>query len=372
MAIGIASAAAQAEQPANASASPPLRVATFNVNLSRDGPGLLLRDIMAGDAAVQAVARIIAHVAPDVLLLQKVDFDHGQIALGAFADLIRAKGHDLPHRFALRPNSGIQTGLDMDGDGRMNTPDDAQGFGAFAGAGGMALLSRLPVDPAGVRDFSAVLWRDLPEALLPQRDGQPFPSARAFEVQRLSSTGHWEVPLLLPGGGSLRVLAWYASPPVFGGREQRNRLRNHDETMFWVQLLDGALLAPLRLAPPQAPFVLMGGANLDPQDGNGIHAAMRRLLNHPALQDPAPRSAGALSAADRVGLGDRGLHTVDWTAGTGPGTLRVSYVLPSAGLRVLDAGVFWPAPDDPLHPLLGDHADPPTRHRLVWVDLALP
>jgi len=42
-------------------------------------------------------------------------------------------------------------------------------------------------------------------------------------------------------------------------------------------------------------------------------------------------------------------------------------VLPSADWSVADAGVFWPAPDTPGH----TEALAASRHRLVWVDLAL-
>ena len=66
-------------------------------------------------------------------------------------------------------------------------------------------------------------------------------------------------------------------------------------------------------------------------------------------------------------IGDPALDTVDWSDDTGPGNLRVSYVLPDAGLKVTDSGVFWPLPDDPLYELLRDGP----RHRLVWVDLEL-
>ncbi len=348
--------------------APTLRLATFNVNLSRRGPGLLLRDLIRGDPAAETVADIIAHVAPDVLLLTKFDYDHGGAALTAFAEVLNGAGQPMPHAFALRPNTGMQTGLDLIGDRRRNTPDDAQGYGAFAGGAGMALLSRLPIDTQAARDFSAFLWADLPEARLPRRDGALFPNAEVFEIQRLSTTGHWDVPVILPDGGRLSVLGWYASPPVFGGREGRNRLRNHDETRFWTHLLDGAL----PYAPPEPPFVLMGDSNLDPHDGDGLHAAMAALLAHPALQDPQPRSAGAVAAADRERAGDPALHTTDWRGGRGPGNLRVDYVLPSTDLHVTGAGVFWPAPDDPLAELLGDPGDPPTRHRLVWGDVALP
>ena len=67
--------------------------------------------------------------------------------------------------------------------------------------------------------------------------------------------------------------------------------------------------------------------------------------------------------------GDPALDTADWSDETGPGNLRVSYVLPDKRLQVIDAGVFWPASNDPLRNLItGEGA---ARHRLVWVDLVL-
>ena len=49
------------------------------------------------------------------------------------------------------------------------------------------------------------------------------------------------------------------------------------------------------------------------------------------------------------------------------GNLRVDYVLPSAGLKVTGAGVFWPVEGEPGAALI-DASD----HRLVWVDVVLP
>lgn len=345
-----------------------VRVATYNAALTRDGPGLLLHDLLSGrDKQALAAARVVAAARADVLVITRIDYDHGLVALSAFADLVAEAGLDYPHRFALRPNSGWQTGRDMVGDGRIGTPDDAQGWGRFAGAGGMAILSRWPIATAGVRDFSGFLWRDLPGAMLPMRDGQPFPSAGVFAHQRLASVGKWEVPVRLPWGETLRVLAFYASPPVFGGPEGRNALRNHDEVRFWNALLDGALPMP----PPVPPFVLAGDANLDPLDGDGLHGAILGLLAHPAVQDPGPRSAGAIHAQgprDRDHRGDPALDTTHWDSARLPGNLRVDYVLPSADLSVLDAGVLWPAPGAPL----AAEAAAASRHRLVWVDLAMP
>lgn len=346
-----------------------IRIATLNADLTRRGPGLLLRDILTGEWQVTGIARLIAHTRPDVLLITKFDYDHGNVALQAFAELLAREGHAMAHGFALRPNSGEYSGLDLSGDGRRNTPDDAQGYGQFAGAAGMAMLSRLPFAEEFVQDYSGFLWRDLPGSLIPMRDGLPFPSAEAHAVQRLSSSGHWNVPVVLPGGGRLHLLAYHATPPLFGGREERNRRRNHDETRFWHLLLDGALPFP----SPAPPFVLLGDANLDPQDGDGMHEAMRALLAHPLIHDSEPRSVGGTEAAagplNARHRGEPALDTAHWQRDIGPGNLRVDYVLPSIGLDVTGAGVFWPPEGDPAHALLGDAAGQYTRHRLVWVDI---
>jgi hypothetical protein len=346
-----------------AAAADTLRIATWSAGLTRAGPGLLLRDIVAGEARVAAAARVIVAAAPDVLLLTGFDHDLDGVALTAFAVLLAAAGAEYPHRFAPAGNRGVQAGLDLDGDGRADGPGDAQGWGRFSGAGGMAVLSRLPLAP-GARDFSGFLWRDLPgggAAVL-------APDARA--VQRLHASGAWEVPVALPGGAVLRVLAFHATPPLFDGGDGRNLRRNADEAAFWRHLFDGAL----PLAPPAPPFVLMGNANLDPFDGAGDRAAIAALLAHPAVQDPAPASAGGAAAAAAQGganaghRGDPARDTADFRDAGGPGNLRVDYVLPSAELTVAGSGVLWPGPDDPLAAAV----EAAGRHRLVWVDIALP
>lgn len=352
-----------------ASAADSLRIATYNTELDRRGPGLLLRDIAKGqDPQVKAVVQVIAAAAPDIVLLQRIDYDIEIRALSALADALRAAGLDYPHLFALPPNRGMRTGVDLDGDGRTGRPGDAQGFGDFTGQGGMAILSRFPIEAEVVRDFSALLWADLPGATLPVWDGQPVLSAQARGVQRLSSTGHWDVPVQV-GGTVLHLLAFHATPPVFDGPEDRNGLRNRDELRLWPLYLDGALPGP---PPPEGRFVLLGDANLDPSDGDGRSAAMRTALADPRLSDPRPVSAGgplAAAAQGGVNVGQRGdpaLDTADWDD-DGPGNLRVDYALPSADLRVTGAGVFWPA-EGPM----ADTVAQASRHRLVWVDIALP
>lgn len=342
------------------SAADSLRVATYNVELERKGPGLLLRDMeRGGDAQIEAALRVIARVAPDVLALQGLDWDYDQVALTAFAELLAGAGAPYPHLFSARPNRGLASGLDLNGDGRLGGPEDGHGFGEFTGQGGMAVLSRFPIVTEDIRDLSAVLWRDLPDALLPTHpDGTPFPSEAALAAQRLSNTGHWIVPIALVDESRMALLTFQAVPPVFDGPEDQNGRRNHDEILIWRDVLDG------EYGPVPDRFVLAGGANLDPQDSDGLRSAIRTLLGDPRLQDPRPESPGGAAAEDQGHAGDSALDTVDWR---GPGRLRVDYVLPSAGWQVVDAGVYWPAPGQEGH----DDALAGSRHRLVWVDLAL-
>lgn len=335
-------------------------MAQLTIPLTRDGPGLLLRDILRGDdPQILALAALLQDVDPDILLLAGVDFDYENRAAIALKEVL-----GFPYHFAPEPNTGMATGLDMDGNGRLGEPRDSQGYGEFSGQAGLLLLSRYPIAADDVRDFSALLWKDLPGARLPELDGAPFPSEAALAAQRLSTTGHWDVGVDV-GGTPLRVMAWYATPPVFDGPEDRNGLRNADEARFWELYLEGQIGAP-----PGGAFVLMGAANLDPEDGDGRSEAMRSLLAHPALQDVRPRSAGGLAADAGEHTGDPALDTVDWDEPS-PGNLRVDYVLPSAGLDVVDAGVFWPAPDNPQAALLGEDGMTVSRHRLVWVDIEM-
>ncbi len=342
-----------------------LRLAFWRVDLSGRGPGYALRDIEAQSTAPLLKAQVIAHIAPDVLVLSGIDYDHGLATLGAFRDLIATQGQDFPFLYALPSNAGLQVTGQPVWSAYGGTADDAQGYGPYRGARALALLSRLPIDPDAVRDFSSFLWRDLPGALLPQ-----MPPER-LEIQRLSSTGHWDIPLLLSPERRLHLLIYQAGPPVFGPDALFNRNRNHDETAFWLAYLDHRLPLP----PPTAPVILLGGSNLDPYDGDGLHSAMRDLLAHPRLQDPAPASTGARRAAmTEQDLSHRGppeRDTVHWPQENGPGNLRVSYILPDARLRLRASGVFWPEPGSPEARLMGDPLAPPTPHRMVWVDLDL-
>ncbi|MDO6588768.1 endonuclease/exonuclease/phosphatase family protein [Yoonia sp. 1_MG-2023] len=316
-----------------ASLAETLRIATYAAPLSRAGPGLLLRDIEKGeDSQIAEIAQVITDIDPDVLVLTDIDYDRDGLALAAFAGLL---GADYAYQFAGPSNAGLPTGQDLDGNNHLGEARDAQGYGTFSGDGGIAILSQFPLGE--VTDLSDILWRDLPGATLP-----PMP-ADVAAVQRLSSTSHWIVPVML-ADGPVHVLAFAATPPVFDGPEDRNGLRNRDELRLWTHVFDGAY------GPPPSSFVIAGNANLDPLAGDGLRSAMAAFLADPRLQDPLP-----------------GIATAAWSDRPELGALRVSYVLPSQDWRVVDAGVYMPAPDDPS---LLDRSLGAGPHWLVWVDIA--
>lgn len=335
-------------------------MATWHVELTRKGPGLLLHDMNRGAPDIDAVVAGIATTAPDILLLTGIDWDHGGLALAALSARLSASGHPMAHAHAPPQNAGVDSGADLDGDGRAGTPDDAQGWGRFTGQAAMAVLSRWPIDAGAALDLSRVLWRDLPGALLADDTGAPILTDAALAVQRLSSVAHWALPVDTPQG-RVTLLTIAATPPVFDGPEDRNGRRNHDEAALWLAWLDGALPDP----PTDTPVILLGKLNADPFDGDARRGALRRLLSHPRLQDAAPASdTGRALAATQGGVnatqrGDPAQDTADW-ADDGPGNLRSSYILPDRALTVTGAGLYW-APSGGDGPL--------PRNALVWVDL---
>ncbi len=336
-----------------------LRVATYDVGLARSGPGLLLADLRAPEPKpdIAAALAVIRAVRPDILLLNGFDHDFRGVALDAFRGRLAAgaEGIDYPFTYAPPVNAGVDSGFDLDGDGHLRRAGDALGWGRFPGQGGMALLSRAPIDAEASHAFRAFRWADLPGARLPRRaDGTQVVDAEAAALLPLSSRAHWDVAVVLPGGERLRILASNPTPPLFDGPERFNFLRNADEIGFWTRYLDGATFVDDagRAARLEGAFVLLGNLNTDPAAGAGDRAALAGLLARPALVDPAPVSAGA--GRDTARIGERGL--------------RLDYALPARGLALVGAGVFWPAPGAPLADLVAEGP----AHRLVWVDLDVP
>ena len=327
----------------------------------------MLRDILKGnDPQIAAVIEVIVAADADVLVLTDFDYDAQLYALSQLAEALAKRGADYPYRFASLPNTGMPTGLDLNKNGKLGEAQDAQGFGWFQGQGGVAVLSRLPFGE-GFRDFSDMLWADFPRADLPAINGRPYYSASEMRQLRLASTVLWQLPIRLTPERQIDLLIFYATTPVFDGREDRNGKRNADQMRFWSLFLDG------EFGPFADEFVLAGDANLDPNDGAGESYVMRRLLDHRLVNDPEQIGAGGAEAmqtgANAAQKTPAAQDTASWASIGGPGNLRVDYVLPSRSLRVLRSGVFWPSATQPLAGVDQETVTRASSHRLVWVDV---
>lgn len=359
-----------------------IRFQTFNASLNRSRAGQLVTDLSTPDNAQAAtVAEIIQRTRPDVLLLNEFDYVPGNAAIDLFRDNYLEVAHHgaepIHYRYAyVAPsNTGVPSGFDLDDNGTVGGGNDAYGFGEFEGQYGMAVLSRYPIDTRAVRTFQHFLWKDMPGNLMPTG----FYSPEEQQALRLSSKSHWDLPIRVGRHQTVHFLVSHPTPPTFDGAEDRNGARNHDEIRFWADYVSGARYVYDDRGrrgglPRGARFVIAGDQNSDPVDGDSVDGAIQQLIDHPRIQDPLPTSAGGPEAAARQGganaahLGDPAYDTADF-ADTQPGNLRADYVLPSRGLRVQDAGVFWPVPSDPLSRLTGEFPFPSSDHRAVWVDV---
>jgi len=372
--------ASAGSRPAAAADGTPVRVAVFNIReLGREKLDAVDADGRGTHAQLRRAAEIIQRIAPEVLLVNEIDFDAGKRA-NARLFLERylrvgqrgQQGIDYPYLFFEPVNTGEPTGLDLDHDGRRDGPADSYGFGNYPGQYGMALYSRLPIDADGARTFRLLPWHTVPGHLMPDGQGGK-PSWYSPEVAaklRLSSKSHWDVPITV-GGATLHLLASHPTPPVFDGDEDRNGRRNFDEIRLWADYLSGGERAACLVddrgqhaaLPETASFVILGDLNADPFNDETPYGstAIGQLLNHPRVRDPKPRSDGGRRAAGPYD-GPKELRTSAWG--------RLDYVLPSRDLKVVDAGVFWPGPDDPLRDLVDGEAAA-SDHHLVWVDVVI-
>lgn len=360
-----------------------IRFATFNASLYRDKAGQLISELEGGQLEqARRIAAILRTVRPDVVLLNEFDHDEEGKAVRIFCEqYLNVAGEggeplEYLHRFTAPVNTGVDSGMDLNQDGKVALPDDGFGFGRHPGQYGMVVLSRLPFDPGQVRTFQEFLWKDLPEANLPinPQNNQPWYPAEVQDKLRLSSKSHWDVPIQA-GQGIIHFLVCHPTPPVFDGPEDRNGCRNQDEILFWAGYISNPT-GPFRDdqgktggLPTDSRFVIAGDLNADPQDGDSRGAPTQKLLEHPLVRDPHPTSEGAVEAAEKQAGANR-KHKGPAAEDTGdfndrnPGNLRIDYVLPSANLPVTGGGVFWPRIGEPGQAWIGA-----TDHRLVWLDL---
>ena len=360
-----------------------VRIATFNVAMGLEESGQLGRALGSdNDPRLRQVAAILQKVRPDIVLLNEFDFDPAVDAATLFNNNYLAHGQDpihYPYHFRAPVNTGMDSGLDLDGDGETGGPGDAWGFGQFPGQYGMLLLSRYPPDPARSRSFGNFPWSALPGARRPiNPDGSPFHPDEVWHQLRLSSKSHWDLPIDIDGR-ELHLLAHHPTPPVFDGPEDRNGLRNFDEIRFWLDYTqpggadyivdDEGVSGGIE---PGASFVIAGDFNADPLDGDSVENAIGQLL-HANWIDSAcvPLSTGAEEAALVQGgsnaeqRGDPAADTSDFNDKF-TGNLRLDYLLPASALPTSACGVFWPARGEAGHQWV-EVSD----HRLVWLDISL-
>jgi hypothetical protein len=277
---------------------------------------------------------------------------------------------DYAHAYQPRCNTGVASGLDLDGDGHSEGPGDAWGFGAFAGQYCFAVFSRFPLATDRARTFATLRWAQLPDHRMPVGF---WSDAIAAQV-RLSSKTHLDLPVEI-GDARVHLLVHHPTPPVFDGPEDRNGRRNHDEIRLMAEIVGNAtwLVDDAGVAggvPAEEAFVIFGDANADPQDGDSMPGAIAQLLDHPRVDASfVPQSAGAVEKAAKDGgvnaqhRGAPAHDTADFSD-RASGNLRVDYVLPSCELEVTGGGVFWPTEGDP-HAALASVSD----HHAVWLDL---
>lgn len=311
---GLAGAALAGSTASRASASDrrrSVRFATFNASLNRGTQGALITDLSTpGNIQAQNVAETIQRVDPDIVLINEFDYDENGTSVGLFLRNYLAVGHNgskpirFPYHFTAPVNTGVASGVDLDGrNGAVTTPgsdaygQDAYGYGWFPGQYGMVVLSKYPIDTRAVRTFQNFLWKDMPGNIIPE--GYYSDEARA--ILRLSSKSHWDVPVRV-GHDTVHFLVSHPTPPTFDGTEDRNGRRNHDEIRLWADYIGGrkrgaylyddkGVRGGLR---PGARFVIAGDQNADPHDGDSYDDAILQLLDHPAVRLPKtpPASAG--------------------------------------------------------------------------------
>lgn len=369
-----------------------VRVALFNI---RELDAAKLGDVDAAGVGrnpqLRAAAAIVQRIRPDVLVLQEIDFPQGEgvaaeAGARAFAEHYLSHAQEgggeplrYPYAYAAPVNTGLLSGLDLNGDGHVATAadrgerahgEDSLGWGVYPGQYGMAVLSRLSLDAEGARTFQRFLWRDLPGHHMPT----VYYGAAALAVLPLSSKSHWDLPVAVPGATRpLHLWISHPTPPIFDGDEDRNGRRNFDELRFWKLYADGApeLVDDAGRTggfAADAPFLVVGDLNADPQNAEGVYDGVpsaNQLLDHPAMVDTGELLTSAGGAAlERVGAS----HPERSTAAFGVG-MRIDHLIPGGGAGAVAGGVFWPAEADPVGAELAETA---SDHRLVWLDLRLP
>jgi hypothetical protein len=385
------------------------------------------------------VAEVLQKVNADVLLVNEFDFDlagtptassvatglgYSSNAAKLFQDNFLSVGHggastgrsataalNYGYRYTPNTNTGLASGFDLDNNGSIGGGNDAFGFGNFGGQFGFTIYSKYEI--VNVRSFQTFKWQDMPGNLLTNdptagaNNLANFYSPAEQAILRLSSKNHVDVTVRI-NGQDVHFLSAHPTPPVFDGPEDRNGKRNHDEIRFWKDYINGAGYVyddagRFGGLAAGAKFVIAGDYNADLCDGDSYKVActaantpgngpnaINQLLGDALINTGiTPDSAGGTAAAtdptnngnfNQTHLNDPRFDTADFNdnSTTGPGNLRVDYVLPSVNLDATGAGVFWPTRADADFPLVGTFGSqnlyagfPTSDHKAVWVDVTV-
>ena len=343
-----------------------IRFATLNASLSRPILGALASELASGSSsAAKGVAKLVAAVKPDVLLIQELDYQEDQQNLESLYQeyLIPAHPHQdnpFPYRHHFTSNTGLLTDFDLDRDRVRKGPGDAQGYGHHLGQYAFGLLSKLPFKSDEIESFQRLLWKDFPNHHLDRikvENGNWY-GTEMRAVLRLSSKNHVVVPVQ-HRGRRVFVIASHPTPPVFDGEEDRNGWRNFDEIGLLALLIDGKV--PLRsdqgrqvILSASEPFVIMGDLNADPKKGDQRSGAIHQVLLHRRVHADAATGALVPSFQNRLKVSVQDTSTFN---------LRVDYVLPSQKMKIHASGIC-------KVPLSGGQVV--TDHHLVWLDATPP
>lgn len=360
-----------------------LRFANFNVSMFRNSSGQLGNELEESNSnRVKKAAEIIQRTRPDFIALMEFDYDETGTALKNFQKNyleVSQNGADTvqyAYAYQVSSNTGVLSEADLDGNGNVTLPNDAYGFGNFAGQYAFAILSKYPLVTEEAKTFQNFLWKDMPDALLPNKsNGESYYSEEALEVFRLSSKNHIDMPVRLPDGRTIHALLSHPTPPVFDGSEDRNGKRNHDEIRLWADYIDNAAYlqddgGSTGGLTGDSHFVVMGDLNADPIDGDSADDAILQLLNHTKVNQAVTFGEHTPKSNGGAAHNQQGGDDADPAFDTSFFGLRTDYVLPSATLNVSDSGVFWPASGEDFASLVANEAA--SDHLMVWVDLNLP
>lgn len=342
-----------------------IRVATLHAGITAEPNAespveSLIDSLRTGNhTSARAVAQTVQANAPDVVVLTGVTYDHEHRIAEELRSYLTAgqrteDGVDYPYMFTAPTNSGRESGLDLNRDGVIGGPEDAVGYGEYAGQYGTVIFSKYPLVENEVRTFQNFLWDDLPENSMPEDRFTDLESS----ALRLNETSFWDVPIDVDGK-QLHILATAVSSEdeqadTSRGEDIRRVIAEYAAGRAWYLYDDDGETASMT---PGAPFVVAGVPAAEGASAEDLSV----LLESPVLQDTEPEAVTEAPPAEATATRDSSVL---------PGG-RASYVLPSSAMNVSGSGVFRPHEGERGYEVVNPESTYSLDDRLVWVDLTI-